>query len=63
MLIGELGNKGTILQWNNRKMTISWSFSYNSFVKFNGKNGSHNMTMLHPNPCYNEMCYKQTAPF
>ena len=28
-----------------------FSFSYNSFVKFHGiKNGSHNMTMLYPNP-------------
>ena len=26
--------KGTILQRNCRKMTIKWSFSYNSFVKF-----------------------------
>ena len=28
---------GSILQRNYRKMTISWSFSYNSFVKFRGK--------------------------
>ena len=28
--------EGTILQRNYRKMTISWSFSYNSFVKFHG---------------------------
>ena len=28
--------KGTILQRNYRKMTIKWSFSYNSFVKFHG---------------------------
>ena len=28
--------KGTILQRNYRKMTIKWSFSYNSFVKFYG---------------------------
>ena len=36
------------------------SFSYNSFVKFYGdkKNGSHNMTPLYPNLCYNEVCYK-----
>ena len=30
-------NKGTILLRNSRKMTISWSFSYNSLVKFHGK--------------------------
>ena len=29
--------KGTILQRNYRKITILWSFSYNSFVKFQGK--------------------------
>ena len=29
--------KGTILQKKYRKMTIKWSFSYNSFVKFHGK--------------------------
>ena len=31
------------------KWTISWSFSYYSFVEFHGKRiGSHNMTMLYP---------------
>ena len=30
--------KGTILQRNYRKMTISWSLFYNFFVKFHGKN-------------------------
>ena len=35
---GELSYKGTI---------ILWSFSYNSFLKFHGKNiWSHNMTVL-----------------
>ena len=29
--------KGTILQKNCMKMTILWSFSYNSFVKFHGR--------------------------
>ena len=29
-------HKRTILQRNYRKMTISWSFSYNSFEKFHG---------------------------
>ena len=36
-VISELCYKGTILQRNYRKMTIPWSFSYNSFVKFHGK--------------------------
>ena len=33
----ELCYKGTVLQRNCRKMTILWSFSYNSFVKFHDK--------------------------
>ena len=33
----ELCRIGTILQMNYRKMTITWSFSYNSVVKFHGK--------------------------
>ena len=41
---------------------ISWSFSYNSFVKFYGKKfGSHNATVLYPNLCYNKMCCKGTV--
>ena len=42
-------------------MTILWSFSYSSFVKFRvgKKYGGHNMTVL--NPSYNEVCYKMTA--
>ena len=36
-VICELCYKGTILQRNYRKMTIFWSFSYNSFVKLHGK--------------------------
>ena len=43
-------------------MTMKWSFSYNSFVKFHGKKfGSHNTTMLYPNPCYKKVCYKGTT--
>ena len=40
------------------KVTIKWSFSYNFFVKFQGKNWTHNPTMLYPNLCSNEMCFK-----
>ena len=36
-VISESCFKGTILQRNFRKMTIKWPFSYNSFVKFHGK--------------------------
>ena len=36
-VIRELCYKGTILQRNYEKLTISWSFLYNSFVKFHGK--------------------------
>ena len=35
--VSELCYKGTILQRNYRKITILWSFSCNSFVKFHGK--------------------------
>ena len=43
--------KGEILQRNYMKMTMLWSFSYNSFVIFHGKKyGRHNMTMLYSNP-------------
>ena len=37
MLLSQVFYKGTILQKNYRKMTILWSFSYNSLVKFHGK--------------------------
>ena len=33
-VICKLCYKGTTLQNNYRKMTMKWSFSYNSFVKF-----------------------------
>ena len=46
-----------ILQKNYREMTIT----YNSFVKFLGKNFRSHMTMLYPNLCYNEVCYKGTV--
>ena len=36
--ISQLCYKGTILQRNYRKMTMNWSVSFNSFVKFPGKN-------------------------
>ena len=50
--------KGTILQKNYRKMTILWSFSYNSFVKFNGKNiwePQHDCVIT--SSYYNQVCY------
>ena len=58
LVISESCYKETILQRNNRKMTIQWSFSYNSFLKFHGKkNESHNMNGLYPNQYYNKVCY------
>ena len=36
-VISNLCYKGTILQRIYRKMTMQWSFSYTSFVKFHGK--------------------------
>ena len=56
--------KGTILQRIYRKMTILWSFSYNSLVKFHGKKIRRQiMTVLYTDLCYNEECYKGTAPY
>ena len=60
--------KGTIL-WSLSynfflKGTILWSLSNNLFLIFYGKKfGSHNMTMLYPNPCYcyNRVYYKGTV--
>ena len=58
IVISESCYKATILQRNDRKMTMAWSISYNSFVKLQDKKiGSHKMSLLHPNPCYNEVCY------
>ena len=37
-VISEMCYEGAILQRNHRKMTILWSFSSNSFVKFHVKN-------------------------
>ena len=50
VLISESCYKGGNLMKQNRKMTISWSFSYNSFVKLHDgkKNTSYNMDMLYP---------------
>ena len=43
---------------------MKWSFSYNSFAKFHGKKiGHHNMSMLYPNQCYNEVFYKGAAVY
>ena len=40
-------------------MTIKWSFSTNSFVKFHGKKfGNHNIAVLYPNLCYTKVLYK-----
>ena len=64
-VICELCYKETILQRNYRKMTIPWSFSNNSFVKFHAtKFGCPNMTVLYTHPCYtcyNKICYKGTS--
>ena len=37
-VISESCYKRTILQRNDRKMTMKWSFSYQFYVKFHGKN-------------------------
>ena len=59
-VISELCNKRTILQRDFRKMTTTWSFSYNPFRKFHGKKIwelQHNHVIF---MCYNEVCYKGT---
>ena len=63
LVVRELCYNGTILQRNYREMTITWSFSNNSFVKFHGKIffGSYIMTMIYPNLWYNKVYYKGTA--
>ena len=61
-VISELCYKGTILQSNDREMTISWSFSYNSFENSLVKKiRSYNMTALYTNLCYKDVCLKGTA--
>ena len=53
---------GTILQRNYRIITILWSFSNYSYVKFYGKKfESHIMTVLYLVLCFNKVCYKETA--
>ena len=61
LVISKLCYKETILQKNFWKMTIAWSFSYNSIVKLYGKKkiggSQHNpatcMFGVHGNgPCY-----------
>ena len=57
-VLSELCLIRTILQRNYMysKMTILWSFFKNSFVKFPvEKFGSHGMTVLYPNLCYNDL--------
>ena len=52
-VISKLCYKETILHRNYRKMTIKWSFSYNSFVKFHGKKfGSDNMNVISKSMLY-----------
>ena len=50
VFINELIYQGTNFTKELQEMTISWSFSYSSFVKFHGnKFGSLNMTKLYQN--------------
>ena len=60
--ISESFYKGKILQRNYRKMTVSWSFFLNSFVKLHGKNvwkPQHDRVIFQF--CYNWVCCKGTA--
>ena len=61
-VISESCYNGTILQRNYRKMTILWSFSYNSFVNFHGtKNWEPEHDCVISNLHYNEVRYKGSA--
>ena len=61
-IISELCCKGTLFQWNYRKMNISRSVSSNFFVKCYGKKiWEPQYDWVISNPCYNEVCYKGTA--
>ena len=62
-VISEWCYKGTILQRNYRKnVHFSLSFSHSSLKNSRiNKFGSHNITVVYPNLCYNKMCYKGTA--
>ena len=51
-VLSEPRYKGTVLLKNYRKVTITWSFSYDSMIK---KIEGHKLILLCPNPCYNEM--------
>ena len=51
------------LQRTERKMTISWSFSYNSLVNSMEKNSEQQHEVLYRNPCFNQACYKGTAMY
>ena len=56
--------KGQLYKRIYRRMTLKWSFSYIPFVNFHVRkkmSGSHNMTVLYLNLCYNEVCSRRTA--
>ena len=62
-MISESCYKGTSLQSSYRKMTIPWSFPYNSFVNFHGKKIIWEPQHEHviSDWCYNEVHYIGTA--
>ena len=54
MLCMEFIGMDEVIREKCHKEVILWSFSYNSFIKSHGeKIGSHNMTVICPNLCYN----------
>ena len=59
-VISESFYKETILQRNYRKKVISIP----KMTSHDKKNiVSHNITVLCPNLCYNEVCFRGTAPY
>ena len=55
--------KGTVFKRIIGKMTIKWVIFLQFLCKISCKKrfGSHNMTMLYPNLCYNKVSYKRTT--
>ena len=64
-VISDLRYKGTILQRNYRKMTIFMVIFLELLRKtpWLAKIFGRNMTVLFPNPCYNEVYYKETVMY
>ena len=52
----ELKKFKACLQFNDKILSF-----YNTFVKLHGKKIGNRVSVLYPNPCYTNVCYKGTA--